>query len=134
MMMSAMTVTARGIAGTAALALLGVGVVAGCSSGGSATVFTAGNPACGQDVSTNAFKDTVERVGGLRTDDYTVTFARGTQAGVVVLVEGDAERAFEDLGAYPGVAVVAKVSDVEDPGTISGFAQVQQIVDDACGA
>lgn len=129
-----MTVSHRNHVGVLGLLAALSGLLSGCSSDDSPTLFTATNLTCDQDVSSDALKDTVERVGGLRTDDYTVTFAKGTRAGVIALVDGDTKQAFEDLSQYPEIGAVATVSDVKDPGTISGFAQVQQIVDDACGS
>ncbi len=128
-----MTIGARRAAGLVMLVVIATTAPASCSSSAPEVLPTAGQP-CGQDVSTDAIKGTVERVGGLRTDDYTVTFAQGTSAGVVVLVEGDAHQALDDLDHLPGLGIVAEVDDVEDPGPINGFTQVQRIVDDTCGA
>lgn len=126
--------TARGLLPAVALAVLGAGVLGACSTDESPTVLEAPDLTCDVDFSSDVVKDTVERVGGRRTDDYVVAFAKGTEIGVVALVDGDAEQAYEDLGRLPQLAVVAEIGGEEDPGTIGGFTQVQTIVDDTCGA
>lgn len=70
------------------LAIAVVLLAAGCSSG--PTSVSSSDLACGQDRGSEAAKDVVERVGGLRTDDFVVRMARSTEAGVVALVDGDA--------------------------------------------
>lgn len=115
------------------VALIGA-VLSGCSSNGDdPAVRTAPNLACRQDPASDDAKTIVEDVGGLVTDDFTVTFAKGTELGVVALVDKNVPRAFQVLRDDYGVVVVARQKKNGDPGTISGFAQVQQIVDDACG-
>jgi hypothetical protein len=57
-----------------ALAVGTLVLLLGCS-GAPATV-TAPDLQCGQDRTTDAAKDVVEKVGGLRTDDVVVRLAR----------------------------------------------------------
>lgn len=106
--------------------------VAGCG-GPDTDVRTASSLHCDVDASGDDAKDVVERVGGLVTDDFTVKFAKGTEIGVVALVDGDVDRAFQVLRDDYGVVAVAQQDPGGDPGTVSGFTQVQQIVDHACG-
>ena len=115
------------------VALIGA-VLTGCASDGDeSAVRTAPNLTCGQDTATDDAKTIVEDVGGLVTDDFTVTFAKGTELGVVALVDKNVPRAFQVLRDDYGVVVVARQKKNGDPGTISGFTQIQQIVDDVCG-
>lgn len=115
--------------------LLGVsGLAVACSGGGDRddpSVVVADAITCDQDFSTDRAKDTVERVGGLQTEEFTVAFAEGTRLGVVALVDGDVSRAFEVLHGTYGVALVAR-SDDHDEDHVTGFAQVRDLVDRTC--
>jgi hypothetical protein len=89
------------------------------------------HPRCGQDKTALAVKDLVERVGGLRTDDWVVKLAQGTELGVVVLVEGDIDRATPELVDTYGVALVEPWQDGMTPA--EGLARVREIVQTHCG-
>lgn len=117
-----------------ALLLALAAVTSACSSDEAPeepTVLTADGITCDEDISTDLAKDTVERVGGLQTEEFTVKFAEGTRLGVVALVEGDVRRAFERLHGTYGVALVA-LSDDHDKDHVTGFAQVRNLVDRTC--
>ncbi len=129
-----MIVSWRRRVGALALAAMVGGSLAGCTSDGEQpAVLTAPNLTCGQDTGSDDAKDVVERVGGLVTEDFTVKFATGTELGVVALVDQNAPRAFQVLRDDYGVVLVALQEADGDPGTVSGFTQVQQIVDRECG-
>ncbi|MRJ77937.1 hypothetical protein GEV29_15450 [Aeromicrobium sp. SMF47] len=115
------------VAGAAVLAL------SGCSSDADqdARVFQDERLVCDHDFSADEDKDTVERIGGLVTDDFVVKLTESTRLGVVALVEGDARKAFEELNGTYGVAVVAPLED-DGARTVSGLTQVRELVDDAC--
>ncbi len=109
---------------------LAVGILAlllGCSR--APTTATAPDLQCGQDRTTDAAKDVVEKVGGLRTDDVVVHLARSTPAGIVALVDGDVERAYRLLHDRYGVAVVA---EAEGDGVAGGLAQIERLVRSSC--
>ncbi|WP_286689428.1 MULTISPECIES: hypothetical protein [unclassified Aeromicrobium] len=110
-----------------ALAVGTLVLLLGCS-GAPATV-TAPDLQCGQDRTTDAAKDVVEKVGGLRTDDVVVRLARSTPAGIVALVDGDVERAYRLLHDRYGVAVVAQA---EGDGVADGLAQIERLVRSSC--
>lgn len=76
-------------------------------------------------------EDTVERVGGLRADDFVVRFAESTRVGVAALVDGDVRVAYERLQGTYGVTAVAR-SDDEDEDHLTGFQQVRELVDSIC--
>lgn len=122
----------------AALAVLGCLAVGGCSSDPDTaskrptpTVFTAKGVSCDHDKVSDDAKNTVEEVGGLASKDYVVRFSESTPVGVVALVRGDTQKAFDELSEKYGVAIVAKI---EDDGTdkVTGFQQVRDLVDAAC--
>lgn len=113
------------------LAVLGVALAA-CSS--PPDVVAAPNISCSADRTSDAAKDVVERVGGLRTDDFVVRLAQSTDAGVVALVDRDVDGAYDLLHDRYGVAVVARISGDDGEGAADGFAQVRAIVDDVCTA
>lgn len=109
---------------------LAVGILAlllGCSDAPGAV--TAPDLRCGQDQTTDAAKDVVEKVGGLRTDDVVVRLARSTPAGTVALVDGDVERAYRLLHDRYGVAVVAQA---DDDSVAGGLAQIERLVRTSC--
>jgi hypothetical protein len=89
---------------------------------------------CGQDRSSEAAKDVVERVGGLRTDDFVVRFARSTEAGVVALVDRDADDAYRLLHPRYGVTIVGRIGDDDGRGPADGSAQVDRLVRASCPA
>ena len=95
------------------------------------TVFTAKGVSCDHDRTAIDAKSTVEEVGGLASMDYEVRFSESTPAGVVALVDGDTQKAFDELSGTYGVAIVAQI---EDDGTtkVTGFQQVRDLVDAAC--
>ncbi|GAA0191259.1 hypothetical protein GCM10008944_04330 [Cytobacillus oceanisediminis] len=113
----------RGLA--TAVLLLAVG----CSSGPTSVIGL--DLVCDQDRSSAQAKDVVERVGGLRTDDFLVRLARSTEVGVVALVDGDVQDAYTVLHGDYGVSVVAQVAD-DGQGTADGLAQVDRITRAAC--
>lgn len=92
---------------------------------------------CDVDRSSEEAKNTNERVGGLRTATYVVRFAQTTRLGVVALVEGDLQEAYDELTAGYGVALVAELDEHPDrsaqTSTIAGFAQVRAMVEAECG-
>ena len=111
-------------------------LLGGCSSGSDdrpgPVVLTATGLSCDRDVRSDRAKDTVERVGGLVDEDFTVRFAKSTRLGIVALVDGDTEQAFSTLSTTYGVALVAKIQQADDPGRVVSFAQVRRLVADAC--
>lgn len=122
----------------AALVMLGCLATASCSSDPDAaperptpTVLTTKDVSCDLDKTSLDAKSTIERVGGLVTDDYVVRFAQSTRLGVVALVDGDTQKAFDELTETYGVAVVAQI---EDDGTskVTGFQQVKDVVASSC--
>lgn len=86
---------------------------------------------CDQDRSFAQAKDVVERVGGLRTDDFLVRLARSTEVGVVALVDGDVQGAYTVLHEDYGVSVVAQVAD-DGQGPADGLGQIDRITRAAC--
>ncbi len=129
------TLPRRPLLGALLVVVLGGTSLSGCSSEGEQlSIITAPNVTCGQDTGSDDAKDIVERVGGLVTDDFTVKFAQGTELGVVALVDQNAPRAFQVLRDDYGVVVVAQQKADGDPGSVSGFTQVQQVVDEVCGS
>jgi len=102
-------------------------VLAGC--GGEEPVARAVE--CGQDPSSLVMKDTIERVGGLRTDHWVVKLARSTELGVVAFVAGKIEEAASVLLEDYGVALVEPWLHGMD--TSTAFARVRQVVDERCG-
>src|SRR5215216_4186186 len=106
-----------GLARIAALATLVCLAISGCSSDPSSpdrpepTMVTAKGVSCDQDETSIDAKTTVERVGGLVADDFVVRFAESTRIGVVALVSGDTQKAFDELSDKYGVAVVAQIDD-----------------------
>ncbi|AWB91866.1 hypothetical protein [Aeromicrobium chenweiae] len=87
---------------------------------------------CDHDFSSDDDKDTVERIGGLVTDDFVVKLTESTRLGVVALVEGDTRKAFDELHEAYGVAVVARLEE-DGARTVSGLGQVRELVAAACG-
>lgn len=122
------------IPGLVAALCLSIGA---CSSGSDAgpgqAVFTADDLSCDHDMRSLTAKDTIERVGGLVDDDFTVRFAKSTRLGIVALVDGDTEQAFATLHGTYGVALVATIERADDPGRVVSFAQVRTLVAEACG-
>jgi hypothetical protein len=118
-----------------ALLLFLAAATTACSDDGSGqaapTILTADDITCDEDFSTDLAKDTVERVGGLQTDEFTVKFAEGTRLGVVALVEGDVRHAFAVLHRRYGVALVAPSED-HDEDHVTGFDQVRELVEHIC--
>jgi hypothetical protein len=90
--------------------------------------------ACAQDRTSAAAKDVVERVGGLRTDDFVVRLAQSTDAGVVALVDRDVDGAYALLHGRYGVSIVARATGDGDTRGAADFAQVRELSRDACGA
>jgi hypothetical protein len=89
---------------------------------------------CTQDRTSSSAKDVVERVGGLRTDDFSVRLAQSTEAGVVALVDRDVDGAYDLLHDRYGVAIVARITDDGGKRGAADFAQVRELTRDACGA
>lgn len=131
-----------GVVLTAVLLLAGPAALAGCggedpAASGDATVLSVDDLACDHDQTTDEAKTVVEDVGGLATPDWTVAFARSTEAGVVALVRGDLRAAYDALTTDYGVSVVAGLGqDAGDPDA-TGFggllARVPEVVDEVCG-
>ena len=126
------------LAGAASLVALGCVMLTGCSSDPASkpdrptpTAFTAKDTACDRDRASDEAKNTIERVGGLATDDYRVRFSQSTRLGVVALVEGDTQKAYKDLVDTYGVAVVAQIKD-DGTAKVTGFQQVQDLVSSIC--
>jgi hypothetical protein len=122
----------------AALVVFGCLMIAGCSSDPKSapkhpapTVFTAKDASCNHDQTSSKAKDTIERVGGLVTDDYVVRFSESTRLGVVALVDGDTKKAFDDLADTYGVVLVAQIED-DHTSKVTGFQQVRDLVAAAC--
>ena len=122
----------------ATIVLVGCLALAGCSSNPDAkparptpTAYTVKDVACDRDRSSMDAKSTVEQVGGLASDDYVVRFSQSTRLGVVALVDGDTQKAFDELVGSYGVTVVAQI---EDDGTskVTGFQQVRDLVASIC--
>jgi hypothetical protein len=113
--------------------VLTAATAAACSggSGETPTVRVAPDTRCDQDDASDDAKDTVERVGGLRTEDFVVRFAESTRLGVVALVDGDIGTAYERLHGTYGVAVVGRSED-KDADHVTGFQQVRELVDAFC--
>ncbi|MCW2830650.1 MAG: hypothetical protein JWP31_1342 [Aeromicrobium sp.] len=114
-------------------------VLAGCSSDRpdaprppTVTAFRADDITCDHDKASAKAESINERVGGLRADAYTVRFSQSTRAGVVSLVTGDTTAAFKELTGTYGVAIVAAFDAPEDDRAVTGFEQVQRLVDAAC--
>jgi hypothetical protein len=134
-----MSTSMQGLARAAALTAIGCILATGCASGPeddprrpAPTAHTAKDVSCDRDRSSIGAKDTVERVGGLTTDDYTVRFAQSTRLGVVALVDGDTDKAYADLTGTYGVALVAEIDD-DSNARVTGFQQVRDLVASACG-
>ncbi|WP_143033801.1 hypothetical protein [Nocardioides sp. YR527] len=89
-----------------------------------------GRVRCDQDVSSDEAKDTIERVGGLQQPTWSVRFAEGTAAGVVVLVAGDLEDARPQLFDDYHVAVIVGLS--EDQTRAEDFRAVREAVREVC--
>ncbi|MFD4323889.1 hypothetical protein ACFWQC_04590 [Nocardioides sp. NPDC058538] len=89
-----------------------------------------GRVKCDQDVSSDEAKDTIERVGGLQQPTWSVRFAEGTAAGVVVLVAGDLEDAQPLLFDDYHVAVIVGLS--EDQTRAEDFGAVREAVREVC--
>lgn len=122
----------------ATIVLVGCLALASCSSNPDAkparptpTAYTAKDVACDRDRSSMDAKTTIEQVGGLASDDYVVRFSQSTRLGVVALVDGDTQKAFDELVGTYGVTVVAQI---EDDGTskVTGFQQVRDLVASIC--
>lgn len=113
-------------------------VIAGCSSDPDAepkrpapTVMTAASMSCDRDRTSIDAKSTIERVGGLVTDDYVVRFAQSTKLGVIALITGDSDKAYADLTGTYDVAVVAPIDD-DGTDRVTGFQQVRDLVASLC--
>jgi hypothetical protein len=132
--------TVRGAAAAAMCAAL-----AACSSGSHSapddarptrpapTAYTADGLPCDADEASLSAQDTIERIGGRVEDDFTVRFSMSTQVGIVALVTGDTQKAFDSLHRQFGVAIVAHVERAKDPGRIASFAQISRLVASVCG-
>ncbi len=105
---------------------------AGCGSAAGPTTLMDRPLQCTLDLASPQAKDTIERIGGLVTDDYVVRFSQSTRAGVVALVSGDTGAAFTRLSRDDGVAIVARIDD-DGSAKVVGFDQVRALVDAACG-
>ena len=112
--------------------------IGGCSSGSNSapqhptpSAFTAKDVSCDHDEASADAEDTIERVGGLVTDDYVVRFSESTRLGVVALVDGDTKKAFDGLVDTYGVAVVAKAKD-DGQTRVNDFQQVRDLVASIC--
>lgn len=128
-----------------ALAIATCAALAACSSGSgsapddakptapTATSYTADGLTCDVDEASLSAQDTNERVGGRAEEDFRVRFSMSTEVGIVALVTGDTEKAFESLHRQFGVAIVAQVEREEDAGRIVSFAQVDKLVQPVCG-
>lgn len=112
--------------------MIAVLLVAATGCGEDPTVLTIGKVSCDQAISSTEAKNAVERSGGRVGEDYAVVFTKSTRLGVVALIDGDAQAAYDDLSRIPGIAEVALATD-SPPGTIRGFAQVNELVEEACG-
>ncbi len=120
------------LAPTLAVLLLATLVIAAaCGSGPDVRV--APDLECTQDRTSSAAKDVVERVGGLRTDDFVVRLAQSTDAGVVALVDRDVDGAYDLLHDRYGVAIVARTTEGGGQHGSADFAQVRELARDACG-
>jgi hypothetical protein len=121
----------------AVLVALGCVSIGGSSGSDSApehptpSAFTAKDVSCDHDQASADAEDTIERVGGLVTDDYVVRFSESTRLGVVALVDGDTTKAFDGLVDTYGVAVVAKVRD-DSRTRVDDFKQVRDLVASIC--
>ena len=120
-----------------ALVVLGL-LLGGCSSDAkgkpdrpSPTTITVKEVSCDHDRTSEDAKDTIERVGGLVFKDFVVRFSQSTRLGVVALVEGDTEEAFDELSGTYGVTVVARIDD-DGSGRVTGFQQVSDLVASIC--
>lgn len=125
------------VRGTASL-ILSCAVLASCSSDReptperpAPTALTAENVSCDRDRTSTDAKTTIEQVGGLTSDDYVVRFSQSTRLGVVALIDGDIQQAFDELVTTYGVAVVAQIED-DDTGEVTGFQQVRDLVASVC--
>lgn len=115
---------------TVVLAVAAAALASSCGGGGEGrTVISAGD-GCGHDQTSTQAEVVVERVGGLRTDAWSVGLATSTRGGVVALVSGDVERAFDELHGEYGVSIVAR--DAHRRNHAAGLAQVRRLVDIAC--
>ncbi|MEV7395990.1 hypothetical protein [Aeromicrobium sp. NPDC092404] len=119
--------------------MTGILVLASCSSDPDKapdrprpTALTAEGIRCDRERATAEVKDTIERVGGLVADDYVVRFSQSTQAGVVALVDGDVQKAFDELTSTTAVTIVAKFED-DTSVKVTGFQQVRDLVASVCG-
>lgn len=128
----------RGRGRTTVIVLMGVLALASCSSDPDKaperprpTAVTAKDVSCDRDRATAEAKDTIERVGGLVADDYVVRFSQSTQAGVVALVDGDVQQAFDELTSTTAVTIVAKFED-DTSVKVTGFQQVRDLVASVC--
>ncbi|WP_162891131.1 hypothetical protein [Aeromicrobium sp. A1-2] len=75
-----------------------LGGAAACSTGHtSPAVLVAPDLVCSRDRTTIDAKNTIERVGGLVGDGFTVRFAESTRLGVVALVDGGTSAAYREL-------------------------------------
>lgn len=104
----------------------------GCSSDSAPTVLTVKDLSCDQDRTSIEARSAIERVGGLAGDDYVVHFAQSTRLGIVALVDGDTQQAFDELHGTYDVALVAQIQD-DDDARVTGFEQLQELVKAACG-
>jgi hypothetical protein len=126
------------LARIASLVVLGCLAIGGCSPDPrnapkrpTPTVFTAKDASCDHDRTSIDAKNTIERVGGLVSDDYVVRFSQSTRLGVVALVDGDTKEAFHDLAGTYGVALVAQIDD-DGTSKVTGFQQVRELVASVC--
>lgn len=126
------------LARAAALALLVGATLGSCSSDRDATperptptALTADDVSCDRDRTSPDAKTTIEQVGGLASDDFVVRFSQSTRLGVVALVDGDIQKAFDELVTTYGVAVVAQLED-DDTSKVTGFQQVRDLVASIC--
>lgn len=95
------------------------------------TVFVAPATTCDRELDTPEAQTVNEKVGGLQTPDFTVSFAQSTRLGTVTLVTGDVKEAFDTLTRDYGVSLVAELDD-DDSGRIVRFEQIRKLVDDYC--
>jgi hypothetical protein len=124
----------------ALLAVLAAATIAGCSGGSDTapdppapTVMTAEKLTCDRDQSSLEAKDTIERIGGLVTPDYTVRFSESTRLGIVAIVDRNAAEAYADLHDAYGVEIVARDDHDRTVGRTTDFQQVRDLVDAECG-
>jgi hypothetical protein len=125
-------------AGLAAVVAFGCVLAASCSSDpGDApdrpapTAYTAKGVSCDQDETSLDAKNIIEEVGGLVSDDYVVKFSESTRLGVVALVDGDTDKAYDELTGTYHVAAVAKITS-DGSGKVTGFQQIRDLVASIC--